>query len=106
MNQTNHQNIVTANLQQLTSNLGCQIPKISLVVSDIMGRLNHHDIDNGDFQVHPSEFVFEYNSESVPYSDTTTIKSIDDYEMDYLMELFHSEYDGNGVDVELQMLQD
>ena len=54
-----------------------------------MGRLNHHAIDNGDVDVHPSEFPFEYNSESVPDTDTTPIKSIDDDEMDHLLELFH-----------------
>ena len=49
------------------------------VVSDIMGILNHNFIDNGDVEVHPSEFLVEFNSESVPDSDTTSIKSIDDY---------------------------
>ena len=29
-------------------------PKTSPVVSDIMGRLNHRAIDNGDVEVHPS----------------------------------------------------
>ena len=28
-------------------------PKTSPVVSDIMGRLNNHAIDNGDVEVHP-----------------------------------------------------
>ena len=41
-----------------------------------MGRLNHHAIANGDVEVHPSEFSVEYNSESVPDIDTTTIKLI------------------------------
>ena len=59
--------------------------KTSTVVSDIMGRLNHHAIDNGDVEVHPSEFPVEYNCEYVPYSDTTLIKSIDDYEMDHFL---------------------
>ena len=45
-----------------------------------MGILNHHSIDNGDVEFHPSEFPFEPNSESVPDPDTTPIKSIDDYE--------------------------
>ena len=60
-------------------------PKTSPLVSYIIGRLNHHSIDNGDIEVHPSEFPFEFNSKSVPYTDTTLIKSIGDYEMDYLM---------------------
>ena len=33
--------------------------KTSPVVLAIMGRLNHHSIDNGDAEVHPSEFPFE-----------------------------------------------
>ena len=47
MNQLRHQERGTANLPQLTSNLGPP-PKTSPVVSDIMGRLDHYDIDNGD----------------------------------------------------------
>ena len=66
-----------------------------------MGILNHHAIDNGDVEVQPSEFLFESNSESVPYSDTTPIKSIYDYEMDYLMEFFHSEHDDDIMNVDL-----
>ena len=53
--------------------------------ADTMGRLNHHSIDNGDVEVHPSEFPVEFNSESVPDPDTTPIKSIDDDEMDHLL---------------------
>ena len=37
--------------------------KIIHVVSDIMGRINHHAIDNDDFEVHTSEFPVELNSE-------------------------------------------
>ena len=33
--------------------------KTSSVVSSIMGRLNHRAVDNGDFEVHPSEFSVE-----------------------------------------------
>ena len=55
------------------------------MVLDVMGRLNHHAIDNGDVEVHPSYFPVEFNSEYVPYPDTNPIKSIDDYEMDYLL---------------------
>ena len=40
--------------------------KISPVVSDITGRLNHCSIDNVDVEFHPSYFPFEYNSEYVP----------------------------------------
>ena len=80
--------------------------KTSPVVSAIMGRLNHHAVDNGDVEVHPSEFPDEYNSEYVPDPETTPIKSIDDDEMDHLMELSHSEDDDDLLDVDLQMIQD
>ena len=75
------------------------------MVSDIMGILNHHYIDNRDFEVHPSEFPFESNYESILDSDTTPIKSIDDDEMDHLLEFFHSEHDDNILYVDLQMIQ-
>ena len=58
-----------------------------------MDRLNHRTIDNSGVEVHPSEFPVEFNSESVSYTETTTIKSIDDDEMDHLLKLFHSEHD-------------
>ena len=54
-----------------------------------MGRINHHAIDSGDVEVHPSEFPVEYNSESVPDLDTTMVKSIDDDEMDNILEFSH-----------------
>ena len=65
-------------------------PKTSPVVSAIMGRLNHHVLDNGDFEVQSSELSVEYSSESVPDPDTTPIKSIGDGKMDHILELFHS----------------
>ena len=65
-------------------------PKTSPVVSDILGRPNNHSIYNGDVEVHPSEFTFEPNSESVPYPYTTLMKSIDDDKMDHFLELFQS----------------
>ena len=64
-------------------------PNTSSVVSAIMGRLNHHAIDNSDVEVHPSDFPVGFISESVPDPDTTTIKSINYYEMDHIMEFFH-----------------
>ena len=70
-----------------------------------MERLNHHAIDNGDFEVHHSEFPFEYNSESVPDTSITTIKSIDYDEMYHLLKFFHSEHDDDLLDVDHQMLQ-
>ena len=42
-------------------------PKTSPVVSAIMGIINQHVIGNGNFEVQPSEFPFEYNSDSIPY---------------------------------------
>ena len=44
-------------------------PKTSPVVSSTMGIFNHHSIDNGDVEVHPSEFPLASNYESVPYPD-------------------------------------
>ena len=51
-----------------------------------MGKLNHHAIDNGDIT---SDVPVESNYEYVSYPDTTPIKSIDDDEMDHLLEFFH-----------------
>ena len=72
------------------------------MVSAIIGKLNHHAIDNGDIS---SDVTVESNYDSVPYPDTTPIKSIDDDEMDHLLELFHSEHYHDLLDVDLQMLQ-
>ena len=55
-----------------------------------MGKLNHHAIYNGDVKIPTSDFPVESSYESVPDSDTTPIKSIDDDEMDHLQEFFHS----------------
>ena len=81
-------------------------PNTRTEVSAITGRLNHNAIYNGDFEVHPSDFPVELNSESFPYPDTTPIKSIDDEKMDHILEFFHSEHDEYLLDVDLQMLQD
>ena len=54
-----------------------------------MGKLNHHAIDNSDIQITTSDVPVESNYDSVPYPETTTIKSIDDDEMDHLLEFFH-----------------
>ena len=40
-----------------------------------------------------SDVPVESNYESVPDPETTSIKSIDDDEMDHLLEFFHSEHD-------------
>ena len=75
------------------------------MVSAITGKRNHHAIDNGDVKFHTSYFTVEFNSESVPYPDTTLIKLIENDEMDHLLELFHSEHDKYLLDVEIHMLQ-
>ena len=59
------------------------------MVSDIMGKLNHRAIDNGNVKITTSEFLVESNYESIPDPDTTTIKSIYDDEMYHLLELLH-----------------
>ena len=58
-----------------------------------MGILNNQAIDNSDVEVHPSKFTFEFNSESVPDPDTNQNKSVDDDEIDHILELLHSEHD-------------
>ena len=50
-----------------------------------MGILNYHAMNNGDVEVHPSEFPVESNPESVTDPYTTPIKSIDDDEMGCLL---------------------
>ena len=70
-----------------------------------MGKLNHHAINNGDIKTPTSDVPVDSNYDSVTDPDTTPIKSIDDNEMDHLLKLFHSEYDDNLLDVDLQMLQ-
>ena len=72
------------------------------VVSTIMGRLNHHAIDNGDIN---SDVPVKSNYDSVPDKDITTTESFDDDKMDHLLELFHSEHDDNLLDVDFHMLQ-
>ena len=61
-------------------------PNTIPVVSGIMGILNHHAIHNGDVEVCPSYFPVEFNSEYIPDLYTTLIKSIDDDEMDHLLD--------------------
>ena len=70
-----------------------------------MGRLNYHDIDNSDVKFPTSEFTVESNSESVPDPDTTSIKSIDDDEIDHLLGFFHSEHDEDLLYVDLHIIQ-
>ena len=75
------------------------------MVSAIIVRFNHHAIDNGDVEVHSSKFPVEFNSEYITYPDINPIKSIDDDEMDHLLELFHSEHDEYILDIEHYMLK-
>ena len=70
-----------------------------------MGKLNHHAIYNGDVKISTSDVPVESNYESVPDPNNNLIKSIDDDEMDHLLEFFHSEHDDNILDVDLQILQ-
>ena len=70
----------------------------------MMGKLNHHVIDNVDAKVYTLDFPFEFNSESVTDTENTMIRSIDDNEIDHLLELFHRGYDGDILDDDLQML--
>ena len=72
------------------------------VISAIVGKINNHAIDNGDIT---SDVPAESRYDSVPDPDTAPIKSIDDDEMDHLLEFLHSEHDDNLLDVDLQMLQ-
>ena len=71
-----------------------------------MGKHNRHAIDNGDVKITTSYVPFESNYDSVTDPDTTPIKSIDDDEMDHLLEFFHSEHDDDLLDFDLHMLQD
>ena len=75
------------------------------LVSAIMGKLNHHAIDNGDVKITTSEVPVESNYDSVPDPYTTPLKSIYDDEIDNLLELLHSDHDDDLLDVDLQMLQ-
>ena len=53
---------------------GNSLSKTNPVISAIMGRLNHHVIDNDDVKVPTSELPIESHYESVPDPDTTLIK--------------------------------
>ena len=46
------------------------------MVSDIVVRLNHRDVDNGGVEIYPSDYPLKYISDSVTDTDTTLIKSI------------------------------
>ena len=80
-------------------------PKTIPFNSAIMGRLNHNSINNGDVEVHSSDFLVESNSEYVPDPDTTLIKSIEYDKMYHIPEFLYPEHDENILDVDIQMLQ-
>ena len=50
------------------------LSKTNPLISAIVGRLNLRSIDNGDVEVHPSEFSVESYYEYVPDPDITSIK--------------------------------
>ena len=53
----------------------------SPIVSDIIGKLNHYAVDNGDIEVYPSD--------SMIYPDKTPIKSEDNNKMNRILEFLH-----------------
>ena len=85
INQLIHQESGTASLKKLKFKSWTSPPKTIPVVLAIMGRFNFHAVYGGDVEVHPSESTFESIFDSVPYLYTTTIKSIDDYEIYQLL---------------------
>ena len=70
-----------------------------------MRRLNNHAIDNDYVEVYPSEYLFESTSDLVPDMDTTSINSIDYYEMNQLLEFSHSEHDDDIFDFYLRLYE-
>ena len=70
-----------------------------------MGRLNHRAVDNGDVEINPSGYPFEYISESVPDTGITLIKSIGDNDIEPILEFLHSDHDDDILDVGLQIPQ-
>ena len=59
------------------------------VMSAIRGELNHHAIYNRNIKIPTSDVPVDSKYDSVTYPDTTPIKSINDDEMDNLLEFFH-----------------
>ena len=100
-----HQESGASNLQQITLNQLPLFPKLVL----------WFQISWGDLIIIPLIMVmFRFTLQSIHLNlplniflnpDTTPIKSIDDYEMDQLLGLFHSENDDDLLNVNLQMFQ-
>ena len=101
MEQLSHQGCGTANLHQFNIKYRTSRLKTTRVLSDIKGIIIHHVIDNDYVEVQPSEYTFKCTSESFPDPDISLIKSMDYYEMDQLLELFHSEHDYDHLDFDL-----
>ena len=55
------------------------------MVLDIMWRLNYNYIDNGNVEVYPSEYILEFNADSIPDPVFPLIKLIDDDKMDHIL---------------------
>ena len=104
MNQLSHQGSVTANIHHINQIQVLSSPKQSCGFRK-NGGLNHHDFDIVDVQVHPSDYSFEYNPESVTYTDKTLIKSVDDDKMYHIPQFFYLEQDDYILDVYLYMLE-
>ena len=56
-----------------------------LIHKEVGTSTNHHVVDNGYIEVYPSDYPILSTSDSVPYTDITPIKKIDDDEMDQLL---------------------
>ena len=69
-----------------------------------MGRLNHYAIVNGDVDIHPYGYPFESTYEYISDPHTTLIKSIDDDEMDHLLEFLHLDHNDDLLGVDLHMI--
>ena len=80
-------------------------PNTSPLVSDITGRLNHHAVDNGDLDIYPTDYALKYGYDSVPEPYNTPIKSIDDDEMEQILQLSHLEHDDDLLDLDQYMIQ-
>ena len=71
-----------------------------------MGILNHHAIDNDGVDIYTSDYLLRYNSDSFSDPYNITFKSINDGEMDYLLEIFSLGSWWWYLGVGLQILQD
>ena len=98
-----HQDSVTANLHQLTSNLVHLLPKPVLWFQLSWGDLIIITLIMLMLRLNLQGFQLGLNLNLYP--DTTLIRSNDDDEMDHILELFHCEHDEDYLDIDMQMLQ-